>query len=95
MTEKATTRKQPLLAVPLLMAVGIGCAIYLITVKLGGQYQINYESGCNVGGQFNCDAVQASGYSAVLGIPVAVWALPTYLMMIVLSWIGMRNKRRA
>ncbi|MFT5431342.1 MAG: protein-disulfide isomerase/uncharacterized membrane protein, partial [Myxococcota bacterium] len=86
-----TTSKQPLMAVPLLMAAGIGFAIYLITVKLGGLYQINYESACNLGGDFNCDAVQASSYSMVLGIPVAVWAIPTYAVMLFLSWLGMNN----
>ena len=90
MTEQ-TTRKNPLLAVPLLMAVGIGAAIYLVMVKLRVENEVAYSSACNFGQKFNCDAVQKSSYSLLLGIPVAIWAIPTYMMVALLGWLGMKN----
>ena len=38
-----------------------------------------YTSFCNVNARVNCDAVLTSSYGSLLGVPVAVWALLTYL----------------
>ncbi len=92
MSAEATTRKKFLLAVPVFLAVGLAAAVYLVLVKLKGQYEIGYQSACNLGAKVNCDAVQASDASTVLGIPITIWAIPTYFVMLVLAWFGMQNE---
>jgi protein-disulfide isomerase/thiol-disulfide isomerase/thioredoxin/uncharacterized membrane protein len=74
------------------MAVGLYFAVSLLLVKLNAAFTVNFTADCNIGGDFDCSAVQSSSHSTVLGIPIALWALPTYLMMILLSWFGMQNE---
>ncbi len=85
-------RQQPLMLVPVFMAIGMGIAVYLVLVKLKGLYLIDYESACKVSETVSCDAVQASDQSTVLGIPIAIWAIPTYFVMMLLSWFGMQTE---
>jgi len=43
-----------------------------------------YTSFCNVNARVNCDAVLTSAYGTLLGVPIAFWALLTYLALAVL-----------
>ncbi|MGE0526091.1 MAG: vitamin K epoxide reductase family protein [Bdellovibrionales bacterium] len=48
------------------------------------------QSLCNINAKFDCDAVAASAYSALLGIPLSVWGLVTnavLFVMVLLSWL--------
>lgn len=50
---------------------------------------------CNVGESFNCDAVAASSYSSVAGIPLSVWGLITNLILLVMTmvfWLGLVDR---
>ena len=45
---------------------------------------------CNIGGKFNCDAVSASNYSALFGIPVSIFGMVVNVIlfgMILLAWL--------
>lgn len=48
------------------------------------------QSLCNLNAKFDCDAVSASAYSALFGIPLAAWGAvfnAILFMMILLSWL--------
>lgn len=48
------------------------------------------QSLCNLNAKFDCDAVSASSFSALLGIPLAAWGAVFYLvlfMLILMSWL--------
>lgn len=68
-------------------------AIGLHTYLTFHHYQLNFgvpsgESVCNINEKFNCDAVAASKYSAVFGVPVALWGAVTNGILAVLL-VGM------
>lgn len=53
------------------------------------------NAACNVGENFNCDAVAASSFADVLGVPLSVWGLITnavLLTMVLLFWLGLTDK---
>ncbi len=48
------------------------------------------DSMCNLNAKFDCDAVSASSYSDLFGIPMALWGAVFYavlLLLILLSWL--------
>ncbi len=59
------------------VVAGIGIAGYLTYVKL-----FAIEPYC--AGVGNCEAVQTSPYADLLGVPVAIWGLLTYLVLLAL-----------
>lgn len=59
-------------------SVGLGLALYLVSVKLRLGLDPDFESSCNFGDAFNCDVVQTSSYSTVFGAPLALWGAATY-----------------
>ncbi|MCB0350739.1 MAG: hypothetical protein KDD38_06115, partial [Bdellovibrionales bacterium] len=72
------------------VSVAIGLHIYLAL----HYYQLNFglltgESLCNVNDLFNCDTVTASSFSAVFGIPIALWGAATnaVLAILIMGWI--------
>ncbi len=75
-----------LILTPLLL-LGLALAAYLVhhhnAVLYGGQGGLAL---CNVSQTVNCDAVNASDYARFLGIPIATYALPTYLGLLFLLW---------
>lgn len=60
-----------------LIMVGIGIASYLTYVKL-----FDIKPYC--AGVGNCEAVQSSPYAELLGVPVAIWGLLSYLGLLAL-----------
>ncbi|MAO83550.1 MAG: hypothetical protein CMH50_06655 [Myxococcales bacterium] len=50
--------------------------------------------GCAADEGVNCDVVNTSSYSEVMGIPIATLAIPVYLLVLILSVIGLMKKRR-
>ncbi len=53
-----------------------------------------FESACNLGGAFDCDKVNTSRWSELLGLPISFWAVPLYLAMGWLALVGRRGDRR-
>ncbi len=75
-----------LYAIIALCTAGIGVSIYLARHKLNILYTKGYISSCNLGGSINCDAVNMSGWSEVKGVPISVLGIPTYAVMIWLTY---------
>ncbi len=75
-----------LYAIIALCAAGIGVSIFLAHHKLSILYTKGYVSSCNLGGSINCDAVNMSGWSEIKGIPISVLGIPTYAVVIWLTW---------
>jgi len=70
-------------AIPLLVLLGLGVAMYLAYVKVN-----QVEAVCGPVGE--CNVVQSSDYAVMLGLPVAVWGVLNYLAIGVL-WIGQQQ----
>jgi uncharacterized membrane protein len=91
-TTKSTEPRYPLrpilLAVVALLAIG-GMAIssYLAYGNIGDESLF-----CEIG--HGCDAVQASEYSVVLGVPVAVWGALLYLAILAAAIVGLSRWSR-
>lgn len=77
----------------ILIVLGIGIAGYLTYVKLFG-----LEAVC--GGLGDCESVQTSIYSELLGVPVAIWGLLSYLALLAIylvkrsDWRGLGGLAR-
>lgn len=72
----------------LLSLVGIGVSIYLTYIHYmvtGGDG--SFSSFCNVNASVNCDAVAASEWSILFGIPVALWGMLFYIVFAELSFL--------
>lgn len=74
----------------LLVLVSIGLHSYLTF----HHYDLNYgtpsgDSVCNINATFNCDTVAASRYSAVFGVPIALWGAVAHgvLALFLLGWM--------
>lgn len=75
-----------------LMLIAAAVAIYLVW----HHYQlINGEAGfgsfCSLNQTVDCDVVNTSKFSEVLGIPLATFALSYHLFAVILSFVGARN----
>lgn len=79
-----------LLATSGLSLVGAGVATYLTTLHVR-HLHTGAASSCNFGGPFNCDVVNTSEYSSVLGVPVSHFALLLYLLCFLLAVTGLRS----
>ena len=53
-----------------------------------------FESGCSIDATFDCDKVNTSDWSELLGIPVSLYAVPVYAAMAWFAGIGVRDDRR-
>ncbi len=85
MTEKSE-RKGWLGALVASSLGGIGVMGYLAYIH----YQVtggdsSFSSFCNVNNEINCDAVAASGWSTLFGVPVAIWGIAFYLLFVVIA----------
>ena len=80
----------PLLAALGVLMTGLYPALYLTYAKLALKYDVTgtFQSQCNFGATFNCEAAQASAVSEIAGIPIALLAIPMYLAMASLAWVG-------
>ena len=58
-------------------------------------YKVNtdpeFSSFCNIGEAVNCETVAASSYSQVFGVPISVWGLFAYGVLLVLALAGTRR----
>ena len=69
-----------------LIIAGIGIASYLTYVKL-----FDIKPYC--AGVGDCEAVQTSPYAELLGVPVAIWGLLSYLGLLALYLVKRSNWR--
>jgi uncharacterized membrane protein len=74
------------LVTPILAVLGIGISGYLSYVKLSATQAVCLGLG-------ECETVQNSPYSVILGIPIAILGLLTYLAIIALWWWSQDEQR--
>ena len=94
-TDDGIARTWPLWATLALLVVGTAVAAWLVLIKIRLGYDSTYVSACNMGGKLNCDAVQTHPTSSLFGLPVALYALPTYAVMAVLALIGQAREEHS
>ena len=73
------------MAIALLSLLGLLVSGYLSLYKLGYLGFIQ----CTTGG---CETVQSSPYAFFLGMPVAVWGVGAYLVLLALALIGLQPR---
>src|SRR5437868_3951890 len=79
--EIADARDSSTLEGGLLIVLALDAILSLVMLYIHAQLRAtggNYTSFCNVSNQVNCDAVLASRYGTLFGVPVAAFALATY-----------------
>jgi protein-disulfide isomerase/uncharacterized membrane protein len=93
--EEALLKTRTALILLVLIAVAIGFHLYLAEHYYDLSFgQISEQSSCNINSKFNCDAVSASSFSSLLGVPIALWGAITNLVFfsIALLWfLGWSN----
>ena len=57
------------------------------SVSLYHHFRTSKTAFCNFGESFNCDIVNRSPYSVVLGVPVALIGIPGYLLILSLATV--------
>jgi uncharacterized membrane protein/protein-disulfide isomerase len=66
-------------------ASGIAASLYSISHHMELRRNGHTEASCNINSVVNCDAVAASKYSEIFGIPLGVWGLGYFVAMAVLA----------
>lgn len=79
-----TDRKNKFLILAILATlIAIGVHGYLTLHYYGLKFGLNAgDSFCNINDAFNCDAVAASSFSTVFGVPLALWGAATNLVLL-------------
>lgn len=81
--------KLPRILTLLLGLLGAGIAAYLTFTHFNIMVDPEFQSGCNLGGNLNCDAVNSSQFSEVMGIPIALVGVAFYLAIAALSILSL------
>ncbi len=79
---KTSRQNSALLFAILSTLVAIGVHTYLTQHYYSIKFGAGSDSICNVNDVLNCDAVAASKYSTVFGVPVAFWGLATNVILL-------------
>lgn len=74
------------MAIAVLALVGTFVSAYLALYKLG------YLGTLQCGAAGGCEVVQASRYSVLLGLPVALWGMGAYLLLLAIALIGLQPR---
>ncbi|MEM1009298.1 MAG: vitamin K epoxide reductase family protein, partial [Myxococcota bacterium] len=94
--DRAKTPSSGLWIVMLLLTlVGLYFSIHLTYVHVQANLDPLHQSACTFDAKYNCDAVARSPYSVFLNVPVAVWGLLGYLMILLTLLLGMPKKSQA
>ncbi len=78
-----STKRQLLLAIALVALAGV----LVSSVSLYHHFGTSKTSFCTFGESFNCDVVNRSAYSTVLGVPVALIGILGYLLVLALATV--------
>ena len=82
-SESLATARRLMLAIASVAAVG--AAVSSISLYL--HFGTSKTSFCNFGESFNCDIVNRSAYSTLLGVPVALIGILGYLLILALATV--------
>lgn len=95
-TRSSRRSLQKLWWVALVLAVaGLAFAVELTRIHLRLQSDPSHRSFCNISSTVNCDAVAASSYSMLLGLPLSIWGIFGYVAAIGAAVWGARTNSRA
>ncbi|MBT3219827.1 MAG: thioredoxin domain-containing protein, partial [Proteobacteria bacterium] len=87
----------PLWLLVLLALIGVGIGVFLTyhheLLAHGGE-ATGHLWGCESTGKVNCDDVNNSPWSEILGVPLATWSVPTYLLIAGLALMAAMGRRR-
>ncbi len=75
----------PMAGATIASAAGTGIAGYLSWQHVASQSGA-HESICSISATLDCDRVNTSAWSEVLGLPTALWAAAFYAALMVVSW---------
>lgn len=70
-----------------LIALVAGAGVAVSSVSLYHHFGTSKTSFCTFGESFNCDIVNRSAYSTVLGVPVALIGILGYLLILALATV--------
>ncbi|AFY01755.1 fused vitamin K epoxide reductase/thioredoxin [Bdellovibrio bacteriovorus] len=81
---KNTASKSKFLLIAMIATlIGVGIHIYLTLHYYDIKFGLSAgDSMCNINEVLNCDAVTASKFSALLGVPIALWGAMTNLVLV-------------
>ena len=82
---KSQPHKTTWITALILALIGIITSLYSINHHMELKSKGHTEAACNISSAINCDAVAASKYSEMLGIPLGVWGLGYFLAMAILA----------
>lgn len=86
------TMRRKLLAILILSLVGIAVSAYALKLH----YTVDPSTFCNINDTFNCDVVNKSWASQIVGIPVALIGIVGYgLLALGSAWLMVTQKLRA
>jgi uncharacterized membrane protein len=74
-----------------LSVAGIAVALWL--ARLHVRAHAGFTSACAINDTFNCDRVATSGYSVVLGIPVAIWGILGFALAAAVAAMGLARRK--
>ena len=86
-----STKRLPLVAAAVLATAGL--VLSAVLARQHASAHAGIASACNISEFVNCDRVATSAYSVFLGLPVAVWGLVGYGLLLILSIVGLRSGR--
>ncbi len=75
-----------------LIAVLAVAGVAVSSISLAHHYSTSTTSFCDFGENFNCDIVNKSEYSSILGVPVALIGILGYLALLALATIYRRRE---
>lgn len=76
----------------LLALVGLGDSVYLSISHYRNYTDIGYSSFCAISQSINCDTVSQSPYSIFMGVPVPVWGVLGYGMLLFLLGLAWQHR---
>ena len=75
-----------------LVAILAVCGIVVSSISLQHHYATSKTAYCDIGDAFNCDIVNRSEYSSILGIPVALIGMLGYAALAGLATVYRRRR---
>lgn len=88
----AMTKRRNLFIVAALLAVA-GVVLSALLTRQHAAAHAGVASACNINEFVNCDRVATSRFSVFLGLPIAVWGLLGYGLLLITSIVGVRASR--
>lgn len=99
--EQAASEAERRPSLPVIIGIWVALAVaawaggYLFYGYMMSTYSAEaFDSACDVNQTFNCSALNNSSWSKIFGIPLTVFALPTYLALALAGWFGYRGGPR-